>query len=241
MFLGIWLQIWAEWCKARPKRTRIVQKQALFAYKPLVLLKTRSNSTFQPSVQHKILQNRRSNNWKCAVSGCVWKCHQLILGVFMHFYEGLHNFWAIFWLLLTFFFDIFGAIFDPVWGQVGPFFWAILGPKWDHLGVILGWFWAILRLIGVSLGSIRCHFGGHSGIILVVLVSFWPHFDDFLALFGTVLGNFQPILRGALVMFREFNRKFKQNDAREGKNMQSMPRFTKSMQKLCKSKPFFRL
>ena len=38
----------------------------------------------------------RFNLWKCAVCECVWKYLEWILSVFMHFCEGIDDFWAFF-------------------------------------------------------------------------------------------------------------------------------------------------
>ena len=133
-------------------------------------------------------QNRRFNLWKREPGGCVCKCPEWILSVFMQFYEGRHEFWTI--VLATFDrSDRFWAIFDPICGYIGHY-WAISGPNWKHFGVILGWFRTIFGWIRVILGSLRDRFASfwhHLGVVF--WMSFWPHFEAFWALFGHFLGR----------------------------------------------------
>ena len=75
-------------------------------------------------------QNWRFNLWKCAARACAWKHPKRILSIFMHIYEGLDDFWTVFfWWRFTLFCNH-------------------LGPIRSQKRVILGWFW----------GSIRGHF-----------------------------------------------------------------------------------
>ena len=122
-------------CKFLPKLTQMMQNCAtaspFSAVKHLFRLKTG--------------QNRRFNLWKYAVSGCVWKCPEWILSVFMHFYEGPHYFWP-FWPVWSHFWPYpglyraflgrnfwcrFSVVLTPFWALLGPFlsrFWTLFGP-----------------------------------------------------------------------------------------------------------------
>ena len=157
---------------------KIVQKQAFFRYKTLVLHKKKS----------KI---RRFSLWKCAVSGCVWKHPAWILSVFMHFYEGLLGFWTGFWLLPTFLI-VFEPFFDLIWSHTGPFL--------DYFGTKMGWFWGDFGPFSdhssVILGSLREHFGVDWTPLWTIFGPFWPiwgHFSvilrSFLWFFAVVLGS----------------------------------------------------
>ena len=92
--------------------------------------------------------------WKCAVSGCIWRCHDFecfyaLLGRSRWLLALFGNFWP-FLTLLEPFLTLPGAIY------LEPYF-AIFGP---FCGVILGWFWTIF-------GSILGHFGSRR-------IIFWP-------------------------------------------------------------------
>ena len=106
---------YTHFCK---KKGQILCKnKPFFAYKTRVLLK-------------KTVKNWRFNLWKCAARACAWKHPKRILSIFMHIYEGLDDFWTVFfWWRFTLFCNH-------------------LGPIRSQKRVILGWFW----------GSIRGHF-----------------------------------------------------------------------------------
>ena len=133
--------------------------------------------------------------------------------------------------------------FDPFWGCVGPY--------WDHFGTkigpFLGDFWVILDHFWVDPGSLWLHLG-------IILESFWCRFDPilrpFLALFELFLDHFWAILSRFwgrfyghfaifFVMFWEVECNIQQNDAREGKTMQTSAKIHQIYAKLCKNKLFF--
>ena len=58
----------------------------------------------------------------CAVSRCVWKYSQWILSVFMHFYEGVHDFWMVFAPLSTLL-----IVLGPFLALFWPFICLFLG------------------------------------------------------------------------------------------------------------------
>ena len=68
---------------------------------------------------------------------------------------------------------------------------------------------------------------------------FWALFGPFLGHFSPFLGHFLRSFCGFLVTFCEVDCKIKQNDEREGKNMQISAKINQKYAKLCKNKPFF--
>ena len=135
----------------------------------------------------KEMVNRCFNLWKCAVSGCVWKHPGWFLSVFMHFYEGLDDFWTIFgyfWPFLT----VFGPFWSQKWVEMAQNR-AKMGPKWDKNVSFWGDFGPFLGRSGHS-GVTSDHFG-------IALASFWgrfgvvwPHFRPFLVRFGVIFAYF---------------------------------------------------
>ena len=134
-------------CKFLPKLTQMMQNCAttspFSAVKHLFRLKTG--------------QNRRFNLWKYAVSGCVWKCPEWILSVFMHFYEGPHYFWP-FWPFWSHFWPYpglyraflgrnfwcrFSVVLTPFWALLGPFLSRFWTPFWTVFARlrVFGMFW----------------------------------------------------------------------------------------------------
>ena len=168
------------------------------------------------SIKHLFLikngQNWRCNLWKCAVSGCVWKHPAWILRMFIHFYEGLDDFWTVFghfWPLLT--------LFESFLTLSGAYR-AIFRPFWNHHRVILEWFWTIFGSIRGHMGSLWDHFGivleSFLGRFDVVRTAFWglfrPFFGPFsLRFFLPFLGHFYGHIVVFLVMFWEVDCTFK--------------------------------
>ena len=139
---------------------------------------------------------------------------------------------------------IFWAIFDHIWGYIGPFldhFWTRTEPSGGNFGPFLG-------PSGIPLGSLRNHVGialasfwGRFGVILTPFWGlFWSFWGLFLDHFGPFLGHFTVIL-WFLVMFWEVDWKRKQNNAREGKNMQIFAKIHQKDEKKVQKQAFFRL
>ena len=108
-------------------------------------------------------------------------------------------------------------MWDHFWGDFGPFAGGDPGSLWGHFGIVLA---SCPMCFGVVLTPFVAFLGYSLGAFWTVFVA---HFQ---AIFTVILRFFYDVL--------EVEFKIKQNNAREGKNMQTSAKICQKYAKLCK-------
>ena len=163
--------------------------------KHLFCLKKRSKWTFQPvKVCSKLVCLEGS-----------WVAFEFFL---LHFYEGLHNFWTVFWPLLTPFWPFFERDFGPILGRSRFYFGVTLGSFWHRFGNVLRLFWCRFDLV------LRPFWGF---FLALFCVAFFGHFYGYIAFvlwcFGKLAAKLSKMMQEKANVCN-FSAEIRQNDAK---------------------------